>query len=220
MGSPVFFAQFPDSLGNLSSPNPMSIAFIKLPGLDQEKILTLIEPILSRHRLDGVELIWRGDKDGQVLLLTIEKPNSIRTGEGITVDLCSELSREISVGLDESELISAHYRLEVGSPGVERKLYLPDDYRRFAGQEVKLKLVEALDVEGFIGQGTIRGTLYGLDDEGVVTLETDQGNISLPLSNISSARLVFSWNQTKRSSGRPRRQMQNGPKPGTNKRSS
>jgi hypothetical protein len=42
----------------------------------------------------------------------------------------------------------------------------------------------------------------------------------LPLSNIASAHLVFSWNQTKRSSRRPRRQMQNGPKPRTNKRSS
>lgn len=198
----------------------MTIAYSKLPGLDQEKILALVEPVLATHRVDGVELIWRGDKDGQVLLLAIEKPGSTRTGEGITVDLCSDLSRELSALLDESDLISANYRLEVGSPGVERKLYLPEDYNRFAGQEVKLKLVEALEIEGFVGQGTIRGNLYGLNDEGFVSLETDHGNIAVPLSTISSAHLVFSWNQKKRTSRRPGRQTHNGSKTRTNKRSS
>jgi ribosome maturation factor RimP len=198
----------------------MSIAFTKLPGLDQEKLLALVEPVLLAHRVDGVELVWRGDKDGQILLLTIEKPGTIRTGDGITVDLCSEISRQLSAALDESELISSRFRLEVGSPGVERKLYLADDYKRFAGQEVKLKLVEPSTVEGFVGQGTLRGTLFGLNDEGLITLETDHGTLSVPLSSVSSAQLVFSWGQSKRSSRRPGRQVHNGSKTRTNKRSS
>ncbi len=184
----------------------MTIAHTKLPGLDAPRVLAIVEPVLAAHRVDGVELLWRGDKDGKVLVLTIEKPGSTRTGDGITIDLCTEISRQLSAAFDETEVIAGRYRLEVGSPGVERRLYLPDDYRRFAGQEVKVKLSEPSELDGFVGQKTIRGTLFGLDDDGRMVLETDHGNITLSLDEISSAQLVFTWGQPKRASGRPRRQ--------------
>jgi ribosome maturation factor RimP len=198
----------------------MTIAHTKLSGLDQEKVLAIVEPILNAHRVDGVELIWRGDREGRVLALTIEKPGSQRTGDGITLDLCTEISRSLSAAFDEIEVISGHYRLEVGSPGVDRPLYLEDDYRRFAGQEVKVKLTEPSTLEGFVGQRMIRGTLFGFDETGRVVLETDHGNITLAFDQISSARLVFSWNQSKRSSGRRKRPHDSGEKRRTTKRSS
>src|SRR5690606_18370122 len=111
-------------------------AHTKLSGLDQEKILALVEPVLSAHRVDGVELIWRGDREGRVLSLTIEKPGSKRTGDGITLDLCTEISRNLSAAFEETDVISGTYRLELGSPGVDRPLYLEDDYRLFAGQQI------------------------------------------------------------------------------------
>ena len=98
----------------------MSIAFIKLPGLDSEKILAIVEPVLRAHRVEGVELVWRSDQHGWLLELTVERPEAKITGQGITVDLCSEISRDISAALDLAEVIGPHYRLEVGSPGVER----------------------------------------------------------------------------------------------------
>lgn len=197
----------------------MAIAHTKLPGLDQEKVLALVEPVLSTHRVDGVELMFRGDRDGKVLVLTIEKPGTQRTGEGITIDLCTEISRKLSELFDEAEAIPGNYRLEVGSPGVERQLYVAGDYQRFAGQEVKVTLVDPSEQEGFIGQKTVRGTLFGLDEGGRVVLETDHGNIPFLLNEISSARLVFNWNQPKRSSGR-RRRPDSGAKPRKMKRSS
>jgi ribosome maturation factor RimP len=153
-------------------------------------------------------------------MLTIEKPGTKRTVDGITIDLCNEISRKLSLAFDEAEAISGDYRLEVGSPGVERQLYLKEDYQRFAGQELKVKLHEASTHEGFIGQKTVRGTLFGLDEEGRVLLETDHGNVPLTFDEISSARLVFSWNQPKRSTGRAKRPSGSGPKPRTTKRSS
>jgi ribosome maturation factor RimP len=180
----------------------MTIAFIKLPGLDQDKILSFVEPILAKHGVDAVELVWRGDSDGKVLDLTLERPGSTRSGEDITVDLCSDISRELSALFDEEEnVLPGKYRLEVGSPGVERALYLADDYKRFAGQEVKVKLLESSDDADFVGLKTIRGKLSGLDGDGRVVLETDHGDVILSLEQISSARLVFSWGQTKRASG-------------------
>ncbi len=183
----------------------MSIAFTKLPGLNQEKILAMVEPILETNQVDGVELIWQGTKDGQVLLLTIEKPGTRQTGEGITVDTCAAISRQVSEVLDESEAISAKYHLEVGSPGVERALYVFSDFERFQDQEVKIRLHEPSEEEGFIGQQTLRGTVLGIQDDEHILLDTDQGELILPYQSISSARLVFNWGQPKRSAKRSQR---------------
>jgi ribosome maturation factor RimP len=183
----------------------MVIAHTRLSGLDKEKILSLVEPVLASHRVDGVELVWRGDRGGQVLELTLEKPGSKRSGEGITIDLCSKISRELSAVLDESGIISQKYSLEVGSPGIERALYLPSDYARFAGHEIKVRTKEPLEDEGFVGQKTVRGTLFGLEGEAHVVLETERGNLKLSLEAISSARLVFSWNQSGSKTGREQR---------------
>ena len=174
----------------------MNIAHKNLKGLDETRLLSVLEPILSSHRLDVVELVWRGDPSGRVLEITLEKPGSTRSGEGITIDLCSEISRKLSAQLDEQEVISGNYRLEVGSPGVERALYTADDFRRFAGQEVKIKTKEPMSEEGLVGQKTARGTLFGVENESDVMLSTDAGQLKLPLASISSARLVFSWNRS------------------------
>lgn len=198
----------------------MTIAFTKLPGLDQDKILSLVEPVLAKHGVDAVELIWRGDPEGKVLDLTLEQPGSKRSGEDITIELCSDISRELSALFDADEsILPGKYRLEVGSPGVERALYLPDDYKRFAGHDVKVKLLEPSEDEWFVGQMTIRGNLFGLDGEGRVVLETDHGNVILSLEQISSTRLVFNWGPTKRAAGGKRPPAGSGPKSREMKRS-
>ncbi len=174
----------------------MNIAHKNLKGLDEARLLAILEPILVSHRVDAVELVWKGDQGGRVLELTLEKPGSTRSGEGITIDLCSEISRELSAKLDDQSVISGKYRLEVGSPGVERGLYTLDDFRRFAGQAVKVKLKDPLQQEGFIGQKNAQGTLFGVSEDGRVVLDTEAGQLAIELDKIHSARLVFSWNQS------------------------
>ncbi len=184
----------------------MSIAFIKLPGLNSEKIVSLVEPVLRAHRVEGVELVWRSDQHGWLLELTIERPEAKITGQGITVDLCSEISRDISAALDLAEAIGPSYRLEVGSPGVERSLYRLEDYQRFAGQGAKLKLVEMLgDDSPWVGQRVLLGQLLGLDEQERVILETEKGVLSFSLSQIESAHLLFDWNKKPRVAGKGRR---------------
>jgi len=176
--------------------------FTKLPGLDEARLLEVIEPILRAHHVAGVELTWRTDHKGHVLELTIEKPEARTPGAGITVDLCSEISRDLSVALDVVDVIrSANYRLEVGSPGLDRPLHSLDEYRRFAGQLAKLKLKAPLAQAGFSGQKVLRGNLFGVTDDGRISIETEQGTVSVLLDEIQSARLVFEWNAGRSSSG-------------------
>jgi ribosome maturation factor RimP len=164
----------------------MPFVLEKLPGLDRDKVVAAIDPALAAHGFEGVELIWRTDNRGWVLYLTIERPDSREPGSGVTLDDCSELSRDLSVALDVAEAIKNAYRLEVGSPGVERQLYRTAEYARFAGKPARIKLREALD-----GEWTLRGVLMGLDEQGRILIDTDSGVFSLDFERIQSGQLVL-----------------------------
>lgn len=170
----------------------MHIAHEKLQGLDREALIALVEPILRAHGVQPVEFVWAGRGGESVLSLTIERPDACVAGEGITLDLCSEISRDLSSALDVTDLIPGRFRLEVGSPGIERKLYEASDYGRFAGQPAKLKLKVPVE-----GQYTFRGQLAGLDDTGNVLIHTDAGELHLEFANIQSGHLVFDWKAAK-----------------------
>jgi ribosome maturation factor RimP len=186
----------------------MNVAHERLHGLDRDRIVAAVEPILSAHGVDAVELVWRTDRGEPVLELTIERPDARLPGAGITVDLCSEISRDLSAALDVADVIPGHYKLEVGSPGVERALYLASDYERFAGQLAKLKLRQPLPD----GQRVVHGTLQGLERApgGVhkVIFSTERGELQVALDEIESGRLVFDWN-----TGARGRQQKGGAKP-------
>ncbi|MFO0570454.1 MAG: ribosome maturation factor RimP [Polyangiaceae bacterium] len=175
-----------------------SIAHERLPGLDRDRVVAVVEPVLRAHRVEGVELVWRTDRGGWLLELTIERPGSRVPGEGITIDLCTDVSRDLSHALDVADVMPRAYRLEVGSPGLDRALYSVDDYRRFAGQGAKLKLTQALD-----GQRVVSGTLHGLDEAGRVQVETDKGLVGIEPTQIESGRLTFTWEKGARP-GKPK----------------
>jgi ribosome maturation factor RimP len=201
-----------------STHEPMNVAHERLHGLDRDKIVAALEPILNAHGVDAVELVWRTDRGEPVLELTIERPETRVPGEGVTVELCSEISRDVSAALDVADVIAGHYRLEVGSPGLDRALYGAHDYERFAGQLAKLKLREPLPD----GQRVVRGTLQGIertpDGAARVVFSTERGELEIGLVEIESARLVFDWNSAARSrptkgGAKPRRgTMGRGPK--------
>jgi len=101
----------------------MSFSYTKLTGLPEERLLAVIEPILAAHGLDGVELIWKTDNRGWILYLTVERQGSQQTGVGVTLDDCSELSRDLSAALDVDDILPAAYRLALGTPGLDRRVY-------------------------------------------------------------------------------------------------
>src|SRR4051812_46138363 len=176
----------------------MNVSYEKIPGIDREKLHAALGPVLAAHGVECVECIWRTDRSGWLLEISIERsepnPSSETTGSslpgyGVTIDLCADISRDLSAALDVADCIPHRYTLEVGSPGVERALYVRRDYERFAGQAARLKLSEPR-----AGQAVIFGTLHGLDASGAVQLETEQGELaSIEFETIESARILFEW---------------------------
>jgi len=91
--------------------------------------------------------------------------------------------------LDVEDVIpGASYRLEVSSPGVERKLSKPREFERFIGQKVKVVLRQPVE-----NQRHLTGTLKSFA-AGVITLEPGPGkSVQFPLEQVEKANLKFEW---------------------------
>ena len=103
---------------------------------------------------------------------------------GVDLDLCATISHELSPFLDVHPPMSQRYRLEVSSPGIERKLSKPVHFKNAIGEKVKLKVT---------GVDKLKGTLKSADSEGIV-VETKQGEESFAYSQLGTAKTCFDWN--------------------------
>src|SRR5262245_64205324 len=99
-----------------------------------------------------------------VLRVQIDRPGPAATAEeSVSVDDCAHVSRDLSAILDVEDVVPSAYTLEVSSPGLDRPLRRPDDYRRFAGRLAKIVVRGPID-----GQGFFRGRLGGVDGGDVI----------------------------------------------------
>jgi len=135
---------------------------------------------------EGVEIVdvrLAGAGRSRVLRLYIDKP------AGVTHADCENISQQVGTILDVEDAVpGGSYRLEVSSPGVERRLSQPKDFERFQGRKVKIALREPLE-----GRRHWEGTLAGFSG-GMVRLETAPGSsISFPLERVERAQLKFEW---------------------------
>lgn len=97
----------------------------------------------------GCELV-HAEFRSNVLRVFIDRPE-----EGVTLQDCETVSREISAFLDVQDFGQRKYLLEVSSPGLDRQLYRPRDYQRFQGRQVRVKF----RVPGSAGKKTVVGEL-------------------------------------------------------------
>ncbi|HEY3497916.1 MAG TPA: ribosome maturation factor RimP [Polyangiaceae bacterium] len=176
----------------------MRIAHEKLQGLDRERVVSALAPVLAAHRVDCVELVWRSDRGERLLEVTVEYPGTTEPGQGVTLDLCAEISRDLSAALDVADCVPSRYRLEVGSPGLERALYGAEDFRRFAGRSARVKVKQPVR-----GQFVLVGTLEAGEDAEKLMLDVRGERVEIAVADVDSARLVFEWRRGE-PPGRPR----------------
>jgi len=140
----------------------------------------LIEPVVQELgcELWGIEKLQQGRQ--VVLKIYIE------SAEGINVDDCARVSRQVSAILDVEDPIPGEYVLEVSSPGVERRLFKPEHFNVCKGEKVQITLRQAFD-----GRRKFKGLLCGLEDEEVVIRVDDAQEIVLPMDSIERARVLM-----------------------------
>ncbi len=104
---------------------------------------------------------------------------------GITLEDCQKISESVSEPLDKEDFIDEAYFLEVSSPGLDRPLKKDQDYHRFTGENIEVKLYEALN-----GEKVYEGELIGFSD-GTVELMTDnKETVKIPKNKIAGAKLA------------------------------
>ena len=160
------------------------------PGIDRDALVRVVEPVVLAHGAELVDLELKPDRGGWVLRVYVEKAgaasNKLSTRDAaVDLELCADVSRDLSPALDVVDLIPHAYHLEVGSPGVERPLRGAGDFARFAGQKAKLKLREPVG-----GQRVVIGVIDGIDGDHVSVSEGHRRH-DVPLAVIERARLVF-----------------------------
>ncbi|MCX7167941.1 MAG: ribosome maturation factor RimP [Rhodocyclales bacterium] len=134
----------------------------------------------------GYELVeFETSPRARLLRVFIDRPESAQKS-GISVEDCVAVSNQLGRVLMVENV--DYDRLEVSSPGLDRPLVKPADYRRFAGQDVQLKLRVPLG-----NQRNFSGVLEGLQEEGgveMVCLRMNETLHQFALGNIDRARLV------------------------------
>ena len=108
----------------------------------------------------------------------------IDKSEGVAIEDCERVSRQVSALLDVHDLIPGEYRLEISSPGIPRPLFYLEQYNRYVGQTVLIKLNRPID-----GKRKIQGVITGVQDDSV-TLTVDETSQSFLFSNITKASLT------------------------------
>ncbi len=144
---------------------------------ESAELRKLLEPAVTTlgYELVGVEFI-----SGRRGLLRVY----IDSEDGISVDDCQAVSHQVSGLLDVEDPIPGQYSLEVSSPGLDRPLFRAADFERFAGHELRLRLVAPVE-----GRRKFRGVLVGVRDDRVV-VQVDGQELIVALGDIDEARLV------------------------------
>jgi ribosome maturation factor RimP len=195
----------------------MSNSTSQLQGIDRTALERVVELAARAHGAEVVDMELRAEREGWVLRVYVEKAGAAAQGlstrdAAVDLELCANVSRELSPALDVADLIQHAYHLEVSSPGVERPLRGERDFARFAGQKAKLKLREALD-----GQRVLVGTL-GAVANGNVCVTSGARTYEVPLSSIDRARLVFEFGPQRPSAAKGAGAMRQSPARNTIKR--
>ena len=150
-----------------------------------DRIRAIAERVAAPRGLEVWDIQSRREASGHVVRVFLDRPGQSSTPEeSVSIEDCEYVNREMSTILDVEDPMPFSYTLEVSSPGLDRPLRNPDDYRRFEGRLAKIVVREAVD-----NQKAFDGRLRGVENEDVL-LEGPGGRLHrLPMRLIARGRL-------------------------------
>ena len=127
----------------------------------------------------GVEYVSAGKHS--ILRLFIDHEN------GIDVDNCADVSRQVGAILDVEDPISTEYSLEVSSPGLDRPLFSLEHYKAVIGETVNIRLSIPL-----LGRRKFKGILNTIEND-VLVVMVDGEEFELVFNNVDKGNLVHNF---------------------------
>ncbi|MBL7003086.1 MAG: ribosome maturation factor RimP [Gammaproteobacteria bacterium] len=107
--------------------------------------------------------------------------------DGITLENCTDVSRQLSALLDVEDPIQVAFDLEVSSPGLNRPLFKISDFEKYIGHMVKTKLAIPLN-----NRRNFKGTIIAVEGDSI-ELDIDHERFKLPFNSIAKANLVHQF---------------------------
>ncbi len=149
----------------------------------EQQLIEMLQPVVEALDFEfwGLEYLPSGKHSILRVFIDSEK--------GITVDDCAAVSRQISGVMDVEDPISSEYSLEVSSPGLDRPLFTIEQYTRYVGEFVDVRLRYAYE-----GRRKFRGKLVGIEDDDVV-VHVDDHEYLLPFDAIDKASIIYQDNK-------------------------
>jgi ribosome maturation factor RimP len=150
----------------------------------EKTLRELVEPLVRSMGFDFWGLSY-APAGGRGLLRVY-----IDAEDGVSVDDCAEVSRNLSVMLDVEDPVPGGYNLEVSSPGLEREFFRPSQLAGYEGQDLSVVLREPED-----GRKKFTGSLASVSGEAFTIL---QGGAALTFDwhKVKQVRLVYRFPET------------------------
>jgi len=139
----------------------------------------LLKPVVESLGCELWGLDYHAQGKQSMLRVYIEK-----APDGVLVEDCERVSRQISSVLDVEDPITGEYTLEVSSPGMDRPLFRLEQYQAYVGEQATIRLRVAFD-----GRRKFSGILKGIEGDEIV-LEVDNEEYLLPFELIDKANIV------------------------------
>jgi len=151
------------------------------PGIE-----TVIEPVVSGLGYEYVGAQFGQAENGQTLRVFIDTDN------GVVVEDCVAVSKQLSAVLDVEDTIKSAYQLEVSSPGIDRPLFSNEHFAKQLKETIKAKMAVAVE-----GRRNFKGRVVEVKNDKVV-VEVDGIDYALPIGDIEEAHLVANVGSGKR----------------------
>lgn len=142
-----------------------------------ESIEELVTPIVTENRLELVDVEYKKEGKNWFLRIFIDKEG------GITVEDCTQVSRQIEDLIEVEEVVPSSYILEVSSPGLDRPLKKEEDFLRYKGKQAHVTTYTPIHQ-----QKNFKGTIRDFQED-ILILEIDHQPVEIPMSQIAKARL-------------------------------
>jgi ribosome maturation factor RimP len=143
-----------------------------------QRLNDLLQPLVEQLGYEFVGLEYLNNPKQSVLRIYIDGE------DGVGLEDCERVSREVAALLDVEDPIKGHYNLEISSPGLDRPLFTPEQFERFTGEEAKVTAFAPVD-----GRRKFKGVIEGIDGS-MIRLTVDGEAVELEHANIAKARLV------------------------------
>jgi len=143
-----------------------------------------IESIVKSVNLQLYDTVIVNENDETIFRVSVIS-NEVENGKrkGVSLDDCVELTHLISPLLDVTPPVSGEYRLEVGTPGIERKLTTLDHFKKSVGENVSLLLDE---------KEKLRGKLLKVEGNKLF-VEKDDNVEEVDFNQVKKAKTYFEW---------------------------